>query len=89
MSETLADILSGPDFQAFESGLLVRVLTRLWERFWGWVDDLFPAMPETQAGFLTALIVAVCLGAAALLVLRSVPDARPQSGRRDPGGGTR
>ena len=84
VSRTLADILSGPDFEAFEGGLLIRMLSRLWMQFWEWVRGFFPDFSDAQAEFLTVLIAAVCLGAVAFVVLRSLPEASPQSTRRDP-----
>ena len=84
VSRTLANILGGPDFQAFEGGLQRRVLTELWVRFWDWVRGMFPGISETQAELLTVVIAAVCLGAVAFVVLRSLPQTDSQSARRDP-----
>ena len=85
VSRTLADILAAPEFQAFEGGLSSRVLAELWARFWDWVRSMFPGISESQAELLTVVIVAVSLGAVALVVLRSLPQTGPQSARRDPG----
>lgn len=84
VSRTLADILGEPDFRAFESGLPRRVLTELWIRFWDWVRGMFPGISETQAELLTVLIATACLGAVVFVVLRSLPNTGPPSGRRDP-----
>ena len=84
VSRTLADILSGPDFEAFAGGLLIRMLSQLWMRFRDWVRGFFPDVSDAQAEFLTVLIAVVCLGAVAFVVLRSLPQANPQSTRRDP-----
>ena len=84
VSRTLADILSGPDFEAFAGGLLIRMLSQLWMRFRDWVRGFFPDVSDAQAEFLTVLIPVVCLGAVAFVVLRSLPQANPQSTRRDP-----
>lgn len=84
VSRTLANILAGPDFQAFEGGLQRRVLAELWVRFWDWVRGMFPGISETQAELLTVVIAAVCLGAVAFVVLRSLPQTDSQSARRDP-----
>ena len=85
VSRTLADILAGPEFQAFEGGLSSRVLAELWVRFWDRVRGMFPGISESQAELLTVVVAAVCLGAVALIVLRSLPQTGPQSARRDPG----
>ncbi len=85
VSRTLADILGGPEFEAFEGGLSSRVLAELWVRFWDWVRGMFPGISESQAELLTVVIAAVCLGAVALAVLRSLPRTGPQSARRDHG----
>ena len=84
VSRTLADILAGPEFQAFEGGLSRRVLAELWVRFLDWVRGIFPGISESQAELLTVVVAAVCLGAAAFVVLRSLPQTGPQSARRDP-----
>jgi len=84
VSRTLADILGGPEFQAFEGGLQSRVLAELWVRFLDWVRGMFPGISESQAELLTVVIAAVCLGAVAFVVLRSLPQPGPQSGRLDP-----
>jgi len=84
VSRTLANILGGPDFQAFEGGLQRRVLAELWVRFWDWVRGMFPGISETQAELLTVVIAAVCLGAVAFVVLRSLPQTDSKSARRDP-----
>ena len=84
VSRTLADILGGPEFQAFEGGLQRRVLAELWVRFWDWVRSMFPGISETQAELLTVVIAAVCLGAVAFVVLRSLPQTDSKSARRDP-----
>lgn len=85
VSRTLADILAGPEFQAFEGGLSSRVLAEAWVRFWDWVRGMFPGISQSQAELLTVVISAVCLGAVAFVVLRSLPPTDPQSARRDPG----
>lgn len=84
VSRTLGDILSGPDFEAFAGGLMDRVLTDLWRRFWEWVGIMFPEMSETQAELLTMIVVVLCLGAVAIAVVRSLPEADPRSARYDP-----
>lgn len=84
VSRTLADILGGPEFQAFEGGLQRRVLAELWVRLWDWVRGMFPGISETQAELLTVVVAAVCLGAVAYVVLRSLPQTGPQSTPRDP-----
>ena len=84
VSRTLADILGGPEFQAFEGGLSRRVLAELWVRLLDWIGGLFPGISESQAELLTVVIAAVCLGAVAFVVLRSLPQTDPQSARRDP-----
>lgn len=84
VSRTLADILGGPEFQAFEGGLQSRLLAELWVRFWDWVGGMFPGISDTQAELLTVVIAAVCLGAVAFVVLRSLPQTDSQSARRDP-----
>lgn len=84
VSRTLADILGGPDFQAFEGGLPSRVLAEVWVRFRDWVRGMFPDISESQAELLTVIISAVCLGAVAFAVVRSLPQTGPQSARRDP-----
>ncbi len=84
VSRTLADILGGPEFQAFEGGLPSRVLAEVWVRFRDWVGGMFPDISESQAELLTVVISAVCLGAVAFVVLRSLPRTGPQSARRDP-----
>ena len=84
VSRTLADILAGPEFQAFEGGLSSRVLTELWVRFWDWVRGMFPGISESQAELLTVVVAAICLGAVAYVVLRALPQTGRQSARRDP-----
>ena len=84
VSRTLADILGEPDFQAFESGLLRRMLFDLWMRFLDWIGGMFPDISEAQAELLTLLIATVCLGAVAFAVVRSLPRTDAQSVRRDP-----
>lgn len=84
VSRTLADILGGPEFQAFEGGLQSRVLAELWVRFLDWVRGMFPGISESQAELLTVFIAAVCLGAVAFVVLRSLPQTDSKSVRRDP-----
>ena len=84
VSRTLADILAGPEFQAFEGGLSSRVLAELWLRFWDWVRGMFPGISESQAELLTVVVATVCLGAVAYVVLRALPQTGPQSARRDP-----
>ena len=84
VSQTLADILEGPEFQTFEGGLSSRVLAELWVRFWDWVRGMFPGISDTQAELLTVVIAAVCLGAVAFVVLRSLPQTGPQSAPHDP-----
>lgn len=86
VSRTLADILREPEFQAFEGGLSSRVLTEAWVRFREWVSGMFPDISESQAELLTVLISAICLGAVALVLVRSLPRPDPQSARRDPEG---
>lgn len=84
VSRTLADILSAPEFQAFEGGLPTRVLSWLWTRFRNWLSTWFPEISEAQAEILTVLVVAVCFGAVAFVVMRSLPQADPRSAGRDP-----
>ena len=84
VSRTLADILSGPEFQAFESGLASRVLNRLWVRFLEWIGTWFPDLSDAQTEVLTVVIVAICLGAVAVTVARSLPRADARAVRRDP-----
>ena len=84
VSRTLADILAGPEFQAFEGALSSRVLAELWVRLWDWVRGMFPGISESQAELLTVVVAAVCLGAVAYVVLRALPQTGPQSARRDP-----
>lgn len=84
VSRTLADIVGGSEFQAFEDGLSSRVLAEAWVRFWDWIHGMFPGISESQAELLTVVVSAVCLGAIALGVLRSLPRTPPRSARRDP-----
>ena len=84
VSRTLADILEGPEFQAFEGGLSSRLLAEIWVRYWDWVRSMFPGISESQAELLSVVIAAVCLGAIAVVVLRALPQAGPQSAGRDP-----
>ena len=84
VSRTLADILAGPEFQAFEGGLSSRVLAELWVRFWDWVRGMFPGISESQAELMTVVVATVCLGAVAYVVLRALPQTGPQSARHDP-----
>ena len=85
VSQALADILGGSDFEAFEGGLMRRVLTDLWRRFRDWISGIFPEISETQGELLTMIIVALALGAVAVAVVRSLPEGDPRSARRDPG----
>ena len=84
VSRTLADILSGPDFESFEAGLLERLLGQLWSRFWEWIDRILPDIPETGGGLLPALIIATCLGAIWFVALRFLPERNAEASRRDP-----
>ena len=87
VSRTLADILSGPDFQAFERGLLARALTRLWAWLQDWINGVLPNISDAQAELLTVLVVAVCLGVVVVVVARSLPARNPRSARRDAAAG--
>lgn len=84
VSRTLADILEGPEFEAFQGGLSRRLVAEVWVRFLDWVRGTFPGISESQAELLTVIISAVCLGAIVFVVLRSLPRTDPQSARRDP-----
>ena len=84
VSRTLAEILAGPEFQAFEGGLSSRVLAEVWVRFWDWIRGMFPGISESQAELLTVIIVAVCLCAVAFVVARSLPETGARSARGDP-----
>lgn len=84
VSRTLADILSGPEFESFESGLLASVLGRLWTRFWEWIAGIFPDIPAPESELLTVLIVVIACTVVSLLVLRLLPDSHRRSTRRDP-----
>lgn len=84
VSRTLADILSGPDFQSFEGAPLIQVLNRLWVRFWDWIGDMFPDISDEQADFLTVLVAAVCLAAVVAVLVRLLPATPRESARRDP-----
>ena len=67
VSRTLADILGGPEFQAFEGGLRSRLLAEVWVRLWEWFRGMFPGISESQAELLTAIIAVICLGAIAFV----------------------
>jgi hypothetical protein len=88
--QKLAEILSRAEYQPpkeEEEGLA----QRLWNRFWKWIDDLFPKpaiQPSESTAFgslrliLQILIFAVAAGLIAFLLWRFLPFLKARFGRR-------
>jgi hypothetical protein len=83
ISRTLADILGEPEFESFEAGLLNRLLARLGTRFRDWIDRIFPDIPQSEAEFVTAFLMAIGIAAAGYAVWKLLPAANPRAGRTD------